>query len=511
MSTPDIAMQSTKLIITNKSALVTKYGDQHLTILDALQQLVQADLANHLDTHTIFIDDDTQMSAAKATTVTNAADETQVKNAIDQLYNFYTPGYMMLVGAQDIIPFQKLKNLISGDTDPDALIPSDLPYACDTPYDKDPGKFIAPTRVVGRLPDIPAKNDPAYLLSLIQDILDYAPQDRSQYENYFSLSSADWQDSTQKSLLNIFGNNTALTLVPNEHTDPNAAWTAEQLMPKTHFINLHGAINNPRYYGQLKTLFPPALKPETINGKIIKGTIVAAECCYGAQLIDPSKNVFMTPGLANSYLANHAIAFLGSSNIAYGPSTGQGLADLLTQYFVINILNGASTGRALLEARQKFLHEMGPALDPYELKTAAQFNLMGDPSIQPVINEKDPHTDDNQSFINSIQNRRDNMEARGKMLDAFIASPEPADHTPEPDEQLQKSMHTLLNNRNFKTNTHRKLFINKTKHTSGNIPSVKFHVFSEAASVDGHAPKLKVLVVKEKNNQILGYREYVSR
>ncbi|MFB6454605.1 C25 family cysteine peptidase [Chitinophaga sp. Hz27] len=511
MPTPVIAMQSTKLIITNRNALISKYGDQHQTILDGLQKIVQSDVTRHLDTKIIFLDDSTQMTTANATAVTDPTDETQVKKAIDQLYAFYTPGYIMLIGAQDIIPFQRLKNLVSGDTDPDAFIPSDLPYACDAAYDKNPGTFISPSRVVGRLPDIPAKTDPTYLLSLIQDILDYTPQDRSQYNNYFSLSSFDWQDSTQKSLLNIFGNNAALTLIPSEQADPDAAWTDEQLMPKMHFINLHGAINNPRYYGQRKTEFPPALKPETIKGKIIKGTIVAAECCYGAQLIDPSKNVFMTPGMANSYLANHAIAFLGSSNIAYGPATGQGLADLLTQFFMINVLNGASTGRALLEARQKFLHEMGPTLDPYELKTAAQFNLMGDPSMQPVINEKDPSMDDNQSFVNSVQNRRDNMEARGKMLDTFIASPEPADHPADTNDQLQKSMDSLLNNRNFQTNTHRKLFINRHKHAAVDTPSVKFHVFSEAANVDGHAPKLKVLVVKEKNNQILGYREYVSR
>ncbi len=517
MGTPVINMQSTKLIITNKSALISKYGDAHLTVLQALDKLVVSDKARRLESIIICLDDAEQMAGFNAPAVTIPTDDEQNKAAIDALYNHFTPGYIMLLGAQDVIPFQRLTNLVSGGNDPDSLIPSDLPYACDAPYDKDPGRFIAPTRVVGRLPDLPGGKDPQYILQLIENVLEYTPEARQAYENYFSLSTFDWQDSTQRSLLNIFGNNSALRIIPSESVTTDGLWTAEQLLPKTHFINCHGAINNPRYYGQKKTEFPLAMKSDTINGLINKGTVVAAECCYGAQLFDPAKNVFRQISMASSYLKNNAIAFLGSTNIAYGPSTGQGLADLLTQFFVINVLHGASTGRALLEARQKFLNEMGPTLDPFELKTAAQFNLLGDPSIQPVINEKDSSVDDSQSFINSVQNRRENLEARGKMLDYFIAPPEPTDEEGEADGQLQETLESLLQQRKFTTRPGKKLFINRhhkrhEKNSETNGPSVKFHVFSESTSETAtEAPIVKVLVVKEKNNQILGYREYVSR
>ena len=46
-------------------------------------------------------------------------------------------------------------------------------------------------------------------------------------------------------------------------------------------------------------------------------------------------------------------------------------------------MTGASTGRALLDARQRYLRETG-AMGPEDLKTIAQFDLLGDPSLVPV-------------------------------------------------------------------------------------------------------------------------------
>lgn len=515
MASPAIHMLTTKLIITNKTALQKKYGDQHQALLDDLKALQAADAGRQLSTQLIFLDDATQMQACQSAPVTDVTDEAQHKKAIDDLYRFYSPGYIMLVGAQDIVPFQRLKNLLK-DNDPDSLIPSDLPYACDAPYDTDPGKFIAPTRVIGRLPDVPGVADPAYLRSLIKDILDTVSQPVHIYKSYFAASTFDWQDSTQNSLQNIFGDKNSLLVFPGTDTLNGSNWST-QMMPKTHFINCHGAVYNPGYYGQKSADFPLAMRSDTITAKLSTGTVVAAECCYGGQLYDPQKNAARLMSMANSYLLNHAIAFVGASNIAYGPPTGQGLADLLTQFFLINVLNGASTGRALLEARQRFLHEMGPTLDPFELKTAAQFYLLGDPSLQPVINDRDPSTDGvTQPFVNTLQNRRDNLEARGKMLDDFLVTPEHSADTHATDPALEAAMHSLLGEKQFTTPPPAKTFISQRKSlvttaASGtSMPSVKFHVFSESA-VSGERTSTKVLVVKEKNNQILGYREYVSR
>jgi hypothetical protein len=50
------------------------------------------------------------------------------------------------------------------------------------------------------------------------------------------------------------------------------------------------------------------------------------------------------------------------------------------------VLEGASLGRAALMARQRFIQETSE-LDPVDLKTLAQFNLLGDPSVHPVKTE----------------------------------------------------------------------------------------------------------------------------
>jgi hypothetical protein len=60
-----------------------------------------------------------------------------------------------------------------------------------------------------------------------------------------------------------------------------------------------------------------------------------------------------------------------------------GYADLICQFFLKGVLAGASLGRAMLEARQQFA-QASPQMDPYSLKTLAQFNLLGDPSLHPV-------------------------------------------------------------------------------------------------------------------------------
>jgi hypothetical protein len=88
-------------------------------------------------------------------------------------------------------------------------------------------------------------------------------------------------------------------------------------------------------------------------------------------------------GICNVYLANKAYGFFGSTTIAYGPEEGNGQADLICQYFLQNIMHGSSIGRAVLEARQSFVRKSSPA-DPSDLKTLAQFNLYGDPSLTPI-------------------------------------------------------------------------------------------------------------------------------
>jgi len=65
-----------------------------------------------------------------------------------------------------------------------------------------------------------------------------------------------------------------------------------------------------------------------VTKKSVPGTVVAAECCYGTRLYDPSLRGIPDP-VCIAYLTAGALGFLGS-NFAYGPETWNGQADLLT-------------------------------------------------------------------------------------------------------------------------------------------------------------------------------------
>ncbi len=116
------------------------------------------------------------MKGYKVTAVKNETDARQNKRAIDGLYKHFQPDYILIAGAQDVIPFQPLKNLIHSPDDEDAIVPSDLPYACDKAWSDDPNKFVSPTRVVGRLPDLPGGKDPKYFHSLVRDAITSKPR-----------------------------------------------------------------------------------------------------------------------------------------------------------------------------------------------------------------------------------------------------------------------------------------------------------------------------------------------
>jgi hypothetical protein len=181
------------------------------------------------------------------------------------------------------------------------------------------------------------------------------------------------------SLTNLFGSAKDLQLAP----DKGPKWDTSLISRRTHFINCHGAQANSRFFGQRGSSYPQAHDAAFLNGKIMEGTVVAAECCYGGELYNPNLTKGQA-GIANTYLGNKAYGFFGSTTIAYGPAQGNGSADLICQFFLSSVFKGASLGRAALEARQRFI-EASPELDPVDLKTLAQFNLYGDPSITPVV------------------------------------------------------------------------------------------------------------------------------
>lgn len=362
----------TKLVVTAEAAMKKKYGGAGwANVRKAITRLAAADAPRGVTTTLVALDD-ASLGPARAT----PGDRASYKGAIDQAWRAnQQPDYVLILGGPDVVPHQSLRNPVPDDDDAD--VPSDLPYACSAPPGDLIEGFVAPTRVVGRLPDLPGDGAPARLIGFLDQAARWKPKTKADYKTFFGLSAHKWRRSTTLSLKAMFGAAAATRTSPAE----GPGWQKADLVPLVHFINCHGGTLDPQFYGQRGDEYPVAHRAVLLPGKVARGTVVAAECCYGAEVYEP--DAATPPGICIQYLENGAVGFLGSTNTAYGPSTTNAEADLICRFFVESVLKGATLGRALLEARLRFVKE-AKTLSPTELKTLGQFLLLGDPSLRPV-------------------------------------------------------------------------------------------------------------------------------
>jgi len=513
-------MSIDKIIITNRSALQNKYGSAGFKkIQTAVKHLIAADKKRNLSSLLVFLDDPSTMKKARGKAIKDVTDPEQYKNAIDRLFNYYKPDYIMLLGATDIIPHCRFRIPIPDDDDP--FVPSDVPYACEAPFSRNAGDFIAPGRVLGRLPDITGINDPTYLISLIQNSINWKPLKSTAYKDYFSLSVKWWQKSTQVSLKNIFQDNKKLRLAP----PAEGPYTKTDLRPMMHFLNCHGGLRTSELYGQpneKSNSFPVCFESDMMDKKISYGTVAAAECCYGGLLYNPNRPNKIHLPIANSYLKNNAIAFVGSTTAAYGPSDSQGGADYIAQYFLIAIQKGgASTGRAFLEAQQRFVEKGDVKMDPTDLKTIIQFLLLGDPSMTPI--EDSPKTTPGRTPVKSIMNKaahdtKERKERRLKLAEKSVY----INNTSDAPVRIEASVGGVLKTdikkalRTYKFKDEKKMtygFKKGKKSKTKNIPvdqNYRYHVYSDLKKGEV-IDTLRLLVIQEVNNKVMEVKEYVRR
>lgn len=366
---------SSKLVVTNRGALKAKYGAAGVQAIEkAVKALAAADAKRGLATKLVFLDS----AALGPARVLDASDPAENKAAIDAVAKKHRPEYLVILGSHDVVPYQDLKNKLyvaaDPDSDPDRFVGSDLPYACESPYSQSVSRFLGPTRVVGRIPDLTGATSPAYLVSLLAQIAKAKPSIRP--ESAFAISARVWQKSTKMSVRNLLGT------VPAVLTSPKLGPTfaKAKLREKIHFVNCHGNTYDHTFSGEGPTdHYSTAMDARKLAG-VGAGTVAAFECCYGAELYAPKGLPAMS--IANAYLAKRAAGILASTTIAYGPADDNANADVICQLFLEQILRGASLGRALLEARLAYVRQQSVA-DPYDEKTLAQFVLLGDPSLHP--------------------------------------------------------------------------------------------------------------------------------
>jgi hypothetical protein len=261
-----------------------------------------------------------------------------------------------------------------------------------------------------------------------------------------------------------------------------------------------------------------------LSGNIKPDTIVAAECCYGAQLYDHVMVNRRQP-ICLSYLENGAIGFVGSTNIAYGPADTNGAADLIAQLFWINLLKGLSLGRALLQARQQFIQREKMS-DPVNLKTIAQFLLLGDASLHPcavkdtaeatLLTEAiDPATQ-RKSARAALVNNGQAVAATASALGRAVASGATAHR------QVQDRVRALAKGQgleNPKVATYHVSGGRASRHGAkalgGSAPFVTVAVESKKHDEVPHMPDVQVIVAHslydDGEHEISSIRAYVSR
>ena len=261
-----------KIIVTNRNALMKKYGYKGFkTIRKMLTILQNADKKRGIKSRVVYLDNNPDMKKLGGMAVKNFSDPRENKNAIDAVFKHYTPDYLMILGATDIVPQQDVKNpLYSAGDDPDEYVPSDLPYACDVPYSQKSARFIGPTRVVGRLPDLTGASEPSHIVSLIKTTAAHKTRSYGDYKDHLGLSAEVWRKSTRLSLNNIFGNGNQLLLAPPS----GPKYPKGQLGNRMHFINCHGATAVPEFYGERNDIKPRSLTFKSTKGQIVEGYLL---------------------------------------------------------------------------------------------------------------------------------------------------------------------------------------------------------------------------------------------
>lgn len=99
-----------ELIVTNLSALESKYGGKTNALLSSMDMLIAASRAKGVICKTVYIDDRRYKDIIGAVAVRNPSDAKQNLVAIDSVCSWERPDCIMILGAHDIIPFHNLVN-----------------------------------------------------------------------------------------------------------------------------------------------------------------------------------------------------------------------------------------------------------------------------------------------------------------------------------------------------------------------------------------------------------------
>jgi Peptidase family C25 len=380
---------SLKLSITCRTRLQAKYDNNSLARIDsAVADWISADQARGIRTIHVALDDPKAMKPYKVRAITGRITANKVKKVLDALASRLNPDYIVLFGAADVVPVFSVANPTHAE-DQEPTVLTDNPYASSQPFSsRRRASYLIPDRVLGRIPDLVASNDPRWFVNYLAAATRSAAQSSKRYAKGLLVCCDSWKKAGRECVSFIARDAKALMVSPPTGDESQAIRSRHST--RLHMIKCHGAAADSRFYGQRGNSYPPVLHSTSLLRRTKSGTVIGAMCCYGASVFDVNDPANVSPGdppIPSVYLEQGALGFLGSTTTAWvGPDTMM-CADWIVAAFLKASLGGASLGRATLESKQDFVrwtHQQGNELDGADEKTLLQFVLLGDPSIHPV-------------------------------------------------------------------------------------------------------------------------------
>ncbi len=368
------------LIVSSRHRLWQRYGDEGVFEIErAVGQLIESMAMRGLSGTLAYVDDGPILSALGVLPAMpgDADDVARVVRSLgDRLaLTEENARHILIIGDDGIVPFHRLEN---PSIDDDENVLSDHPYATSST------EPLHAARAVGRIPD-------AGLGVLLAGLRGAAAAHRRfaagrlprLAPEAFGYSASVWKRAARGAFTAV-GTPGALRLSPPltnaelPHPGPDG--------PRFRYYNLHGLADAPEWLGQRDPTypagypeFPVALTPEDLA--FAPGCVALSEACHGARIIDRARS----DSIALTHVAGGALAFVGSTGVAYGGLDDRLVAaDYLAHRFWLALMSGVPAGAALSLAKTELVGEALSRqgyVDAEDEKAVLSFVLYGDPSL----------------------------------------------------------------------------------------------------------------------------------
>ena len=348
----------TRIAVLSEPLLAERYGDAGVSVIRAAEGLPAARLV-----------------------VSRRRDAEGIRRDLQATLRSATGASVLLLGGVATMPFFELP-LPGKQLDADALVPTDNPYG--VPGGSVEAHEVAlPERAVGRIPDHP-DDTAASFAARIGALCAVVPPDRGGSACYL-LSTQSWK-RTSASMATRVAPPPEIDLSPPRAPGDFARPAFVPADARRHLFNLHGSDRVAPWFGETASgsKYPPAFDPAAVvalaASRRVTGAVVVSQACYGAFLLIPGGLRRTSQACCLQLLEHGAAAFLGSTTIAYGGTTGAMVcSDVLAVEFLRAAAEGLPLGAALQQARRVLAAAVRSPPPGTELKTLLQFVLYGDP------------------------------------------------------------------------------------------------------------------------------------